>query len=208
MKSYPSIPRMTRDNIPNIYMYLFQKYDGTQIRAEWNSKRGFYKFGTRTQLIDEKTMPFGRAINILKLKYEKDISIIFNENKWRDAICFFEFYGPSSFAGAHNFNEPMTVTLLDVNPYKHGILPPEQFIKYFGGLDTPKVLYEGYVSAEIFDEIKRSTLNGMTFEGCVAKGTSDKKIKMPIMFKIKSQAWLDKLKIYCKGDDNLFNKLI
>jgi Holliday junction resolvase RusA-like endonuclease len=29
----------------------------------------------------------------------------------------------------------------------------------------------------------------------------------PIMFKIKSQAWLDKLKEYCKDDETLFNKL-
>ena len=204
MKSYPSI---TKDVRQDIYIYAFDKLDGSNIRAEWNYKRGFYKFGTRTQLMDEKTMPFGRAIPLLKEKYEEDLTAVFTEQSWRDALCFFEFHGPSSFAGFHNFEEKMDVTLIDVNPFKEGILPPTQFIKYFGHLDTAKVLYEGHVSVELFDKVKQSTLPGMTFEGVVCKGANDKKTKMPIMFKIKSQAWLDKLKDYCKGDEALFNKL-
>ena len=48
----------------------------------------------------------------------------------------------------------------------------------------------------------------MTFEGVVAKGVNDKLTKMPIMFKIKSKAWLDKLKEYCKDDERLFEKTI
>jgi hypothetical protein len=204
MKSYPSI---TKDVRQDIYIYAFDKLDGSNIRAEWNYKRGFYKFGTRTQLTDEKTMPFGRAIPLLKEKYETDLTAVFAEQGWRDALCFFEFHGPSSFAGFHNFEEKMDITLIDVNPFKEGILPPTQFIKYFGHLDTAKVLYEGHVSVELFDKVKQSTLPGMTFEGVVCKGANDKKTKMPIMFKIKSQAWLDKLREYCKGDESLFNKL-
>jgi len=204
MKSYPSI---TKDVRQDIYIYAFDKLDGSNIRAEWNSKRGFYKFGTRTQLMDEKSMPFGRAIPLIKEKFEEDLTAVFKERDWRDALCFFEYHGPSSFAGYHNFEEDMTVTLIDVNPYKEGILPPTEFIKYFGHLDTAKVLYEGHVSTELFDKVKQSTLKGMTFEGVVCKGANDKKTKMPIMFKIKSQAWLDKLKEYCKGDEALFNKL-
>lgn len=205
MKSYPSI---TKDVRQDIYIYAFDKLDGSQIRAEWNNKKGFYKFGTKNQLTDEKTLPFGRSIPIIKDKYEQDLGMIFKEQKWKEAICYFEYYGPSSFAGAHNFEELMTVTLFDVNPYKLGILPPTQFIKYFGHLDVPKILYEGHVSVELFNGVKQSTLKGMTFEGVVAKGANDKLTKMPIMFKIKSQAWLDKLKIYCKGDLTLFNNLI
>jgi hypothetical protein len=205
MKSYPSI---TKDVRQDIYIYAFDKLDGSNMRAEWNSKKGFYKFGTRTQLTDEKTMPFGRAIPLIREKYEQDLALVFQERKWRDAICFFEYWGPSSFAGTHNFEEEMTVTLIDVNPYKEGILPPTEFIKYFGHLDIPKVLYEGHVSSELFDKVKQSTLEGMTYEGVVCKGANDKKTKMPVMFKIKSHAWLDRLREYCKGDEALFNKLM
>ena len=205
MKSYPSITKEIRHDV---YIYAFDKLDGSNIRAEWNAKKGFYKFGTRTQLTDEKTMPFGRAIPIIKEKFEADLTLVFEERKWRDALCFFEFWGEESFAGTHNFDKPMTVTLIDVNPYKEGILPPTEFIRYFGHLDTAKVLYEGHVSVELFDKVKQSCLPGMTGEGVVCKGANDKKTRMPIMFKIKSQAWLDRLKEYCKGDEALFNKLM
>ena len=204
MKSYPSITKEVRQDI---YIYAFDKLDGSNIRAEWNSKKGFYKFGTRTQLTDEKTMPFGRAIPLIKEKYENDLTMVFKEQNWRDALCFFEFWGPSSFAGNHNFEEKMDVTLIDVNPYKEGILVPTEFIRLFGHLDIPKVCYEGHVSTELFDKVKQSTLKGMTFEGVVCKGANDKMTKAPIMFKIKSKAWLDKLRDYCKGDENLFERL-
>lgn len=204
MKSYPSITKEIRHDI---YIYAFDKLDGSNIRAEWNSKKGFYKFGTRTQLIDEKTMPFGRAIPLLKEKWEEDLAMVFKEQGWKDALCFFEYWGEDSFAGTHNFEKPMNLTLIDVNPYKEGIMPPTEFIKLFKHLDIPKVCYEGHVSVELFDKVKQSTLEGMTHEGVVCKGANDKKTKMPIMFKIKSQAWLDRLREYCKGDESLFNKL-
>lgn len=204
MKSYPSISKEIRHNV---YIYAFGKIDGSNIRAEWNCKRGFYKFGSKTQLIDEKTKPFGAAIPLLKEKYENDLSKVFKEQGWKDAMCFFEYWGPSSFAGNHNFEEKMDITLLDVNPYKQGILFPADFIELFGHLDIPKVCYEGYVTTELFDQIKQSTLEGMPLEGVVCKGANDKLTKMPIMFKVKSKAWLEKLREYCKGDENLFEKL-
>lgn len=204
MKSYPSITKEIRHDI---YIYAFDKLDGSNMRAEWNSKKGFYKFGTKNQMIDEQTMPFGRAITLIKEKFEQDLTLVFKEQKWKDAICFFEYHGPSSFAGNHNFEEKMTVTLIDVNPYKQGLLPPVQFIKLFGHLDIPKVCYEGHVTVDLFDKIKQSELEGMTFEGVVCKGANDKLTKMPIMFKIKSKAWLNKLKDYCKGDEKLFERL-
>lgn len=201
MKFYPSITKEVR---PDVYIYAFDKIDGSNIRAEWNSKRGFYKFGTRNQMIDEKTMPFGRAIPLLREKYESDLSMVFKEQNWRDALCFFEYWGPSSFAGTHNFEEKMDITLIDVNPYKQGILDPVPFIKLFGHLDIPKVCYEGHVTTELFDKVKNNALNGMTFEGCVCKGSDNGRV---VMFKIKSKAWLDKLKNYCKGDESLFKRL-
>jgi hypothetical protein len=204
MKHYPSITKEVRQDV---YIYAFDKIDGSNIRAEWNSKKGFYKFGTKNELMDESAKPFGRAIPLIRNKYESDLAAVFKEQGWRDAICFFELWGPSSFAGTHNFEEDVTVTLFDVNPYKQGILEPREFIQYFGHLDTPKVLYEGRVDVPFFDKVKQSTLPGMTFEGVVCKGASDTKAKMPLMFKIKSRAWLDKLKTYCKGNEKLFSML-
>lgn len=201
MKSYPSISKEVNTNT---YIYAFDKLDGSNIRAEWNLKQGFYKFGTRTQLIDE-TSQFGKAIALIKNKYEENLTSIFKQKSWKSVICFFEFYGPSSFAGQHKNDEDQTVTLIDCNPYKEGILPPEQFINLFKHLDIPKVLFEGYVDLNLINKVKSSLLEGMTFEGCVCKGGSKHEL---CMFKIKSQSWLNKLKDYCKDDEVLYNRLM
>lgn len=204
MKSYPSITKEVRQDL---FVYVFDKIDGSNIRAEWNSKKGFYKFGTRNHLMDEKTMPFGRAIPLLRQKYEEGLTKVFRELNYRDAICFFEYWGRDSFAGNHNFDKPMDITLIDVNPFKQGILNPAEFLERFGHLDIAKVCYQGYVTTELFDQVKQSTLPGMSLEGVVCKAANDKYTKAPIMFKIKSNAWLQKLKDYCGSDDTLFDKL-
>ena len=201
MKHYPSIDKIIRYDV---HVFVQPKYDGNNIRAEWNSKRGFYKFGSRTQLIDENSNPLGKSISIIRDKYEEDLTMIFKENKWRDVICFFEYHGPNSFAGRHPEHETQTVTLFDVNPYKQGIMDPRNFIKTFKHLDIPNVLFEGRVNSAFVDKVKQSKLEGMTFEGVVCKGIDKNQV---IRFKIKSQAWLDKLKEYCKDDINLFEKL-
>jgi len=199
MKSYPSMTNKIRYNIPVICQ---PKFDGNNIRAEWNKKQGFYKFCSRKKLIDE-TSDLGESINLIKEKYEEDLSKIFVKQKWKSVICFFEYHGPNSFAGNH-IDEDLTVTLIDVNPYKQGILEPAKFIDIFKYVDTPKCLFEGYITIEFVDKIKASSLEGMTFEGCVCKGKEKNRI---VMFKIKSNAWLEKLMTYCQGNVNLFNEL-
>lgn len=203
MKYYPSI---TKDVRKEVYIYAFDKIDGSNIRAEWNNKRGFYKWGTRNSLMDENSKPFNAAIPIIKEKFENDLAMVCQEQKWKDALFFFEFHGPSSFAGYHNFDEELTATLIDVNPYKRGIMEPATFIRTFKHLDIAKVLFEGHVTEKFIDQVKNSALTGMTFEGCVCKGKYETP-GVPIMFKIKSKAWLNKLKVFCKDDSALFKRL-
>jgi hypothetical protein len=204
MKHYPSITKEVRHDIEII---AFDKIDGSNIRAEWNNKKGFYKFGTKNHLIDANSKPFGISVALIKDKYEADLAKVFTDNKWKDTMCFFELCGASSFAGTHSFTDPLDVTLIDVNPYKQGIISPFQFVEKFGHLDLPKVLYQGRITTDLFDQIKQSTLPGMTFEGVVCKGDDTNKTKMPVMFKIKSKAWLEKLREYCKGNESLFAAL-
>lgn len=200
MKQYPSITKNVRKDL---HIYAFDKLDGSNIRAEWNPKKGFYKFGSRTELID-KSSPFGGAISLIQDKYSQDLTRIFKDLKWFQVVCFFEYYGPSSFAGSHNFQENMDVVLIDLSPYKIGILPPAHFVEYFGHLDMAKLLYQGPVTAELFDTVKQSTMPGMTSEGVVCKGMDDNKL---VMFKIKSNAWLDRLKQHCGENISLYQRL-
>ena len=111
------------------------------------------------------------------------------------------------FPGTHKEDDNHTVILFDVNLYKKGLLSPSKFIEHFGHLKIPNILFEGNVNVAVYHKVKHSKLKGMTFEGVVFKGENEKIPAMLIMFKVKSQAWLDKLKTYCKDDLQLFMKL-
>lgn len=69
MKDYPSIPGSSK--APQLPCIAFKKYDGSNIRAEWSKKRGWYKFGTRTQLIDKTDLVFGVVPDLRLLALRK-----------------------------------------------------------------------------------------------------------------------------------------
>ncbi|HVI41288.1 MAG TPA: hypothetical protein VM577_11565 [Anaerovoracaceae bacterium] len=200
MKTYPSIPK---DISTDYNIYAFDKLDGSNIRAEWSKKRGFYKFGTKTQMLGEDHPVFGEAIPLIRSSYEKDLTDIFKEKKYDNVVCFFELHGPNSFAGYHE-KESHKVTLLDVSPLRKGIIGPTEFIDDYGHLDIPKVLYYGKANSFFVDQVRSGTLAGMTFEGVICKASTGKNT---VMFKVKNKAWLDKLKIKCKDDEKLFEQL-
>jgi hypothetical protein len=204
VKSYPSISYATECRVPIV---AFDKLDGSNVRAEWTAKKGWAKFGTRTRLVDSTDVVFGKVPQHVTEKYGDSLGAALKDAGYDRAMCFFEFWGPKSFAGMHNPKEEQTVTLLDVAPFTQGILEPERFLKYFGHLDHARVLYEGEVTEDFVESVRAGTLAGMTFEGVVCKGKNDKKTKAPIMFKQKSRAWLDKLREHCGDNDVLFKAL-
>lgn len=187
MKSYPEISYKVDGNID---IYAFDKLDGSCIRAEWTTKKGFWKFGTRRRLLDESEF-LGKAIGLIREKYEEDLSKIFYACKYGRVLCFFEFWGVSSFAGQHDEEEEHTVTLIDVNPFKKGILPPKDFIDLFGCLGIPNVVYHGRVGNSFVEKVRNNNLVGMTYEGVVCKGMKKKRL---VMFKLKSKEWIEQVK--------------
>jgi len=187
MKSYPIISYEVDGNIP---IYAFDKLDGSCIRAEWTMKKGFWKFGTRRRLLDTSEF-LGKAIGLIREKYEEDLSKIFYDHKYGRVLCFFEFWGGSSFAGQHREDEDHTVTLIDVNPFKKGILPPKVFIDLFGKLDIPNVVFYGRVNSSFVESVRESSVTNMTFEGVVCKGMKKKRL---VMFKLKSRQWVERVK--------------
>jgi hypothetical protein len=188
----------------------FDKLDGSNIRAEWSPKRGFYKFGTRKRMIDETDRHLGKAVLLIKEHYAKVLPKIFMRQRWhQNVVCFFEFYGDHSFGGQHRKEDNHKVVLFDVSVYKQGFVPPNDFVKLFEDVGIPKVLYRGKANATFIEAVKENTLEGMTLEGVVCKAPNQRKKKTgkPVWFKIKSGAWLRKLQEHCEGDDRLFEKL-
>ena len=202
MKSYPTIGTKIR---PVNKLVAFDKIDGSNIRAEWSNKQGFYKFGSRTRLIDENTYMLGESINLIMENFADDLAAKFTKRGWNRTVAFFEFHGDNSFCGSHE-DEEHRVTLIDVNVYKRGMLEPEIFVGEFGELEIPKVLHWGMITEELIDETRNGTLEGMTFEGIVCKYLNRKNRKVE-MFKVKNRAWLDRLKERCGTNEALYRRL-
>ena len=187
----------------NNEIIAFDKLDGSNIRAQWSSKRkSFYKFGSRTQLIDKSDPILGPAIGLINEKYSDALSRTFEASGCSSAICFFEFYGPSSFAGKHTRDEKHDVVLFDVMLDCKNLVAPLAFIELTQGMHVPTVCFKGKLDEKIINDIRTSSLKGITFEGVVCKNALTGS-----MFKIKSHAWLDKLRQQCGHDETLYRKL-
>lgn len=202
MKSYPSIDKKfaKKENY-----YFFDKLDGSNIRAEWSKKKGFYKFGSRNQLINEEHELLGESVLLIKALEDKFTEIA-KKNKIDRFVAFFEYYGENSFAGSHE-DEEHKVVLFDVSLYKKGFMPPSDFIKTFDGIiEIPKLLYIGKPTEPFLESIRNGTLEGMTFEGVIGKRLKGK--TTIDYFKVKNLDWINKLKEKCGTNAALFNRLI
>lgn len=202
MKTYPSIDARIRDG----KYYVFDKLDGSNIRAEWSKKKGFYKFGTRRRLLDPFEKPFGKSVPLI-MELEQQVSDIFSKERVDRAILFFEFHGENSSFGFHNEDDEFRVDLIDVSIYRKGIVEPKLFLKLFGDLPHAELLYHGNITSNLLKQIREGTLDRMTFEGVICKGKFKNKDYSPIMFKIKNQAWYQALREHCQNDEELFEKL-
>jgi hypothetical protein len=204
MKHYDTIPKYGEHiGLPII---AFDKLDGSNIRAEWTKKQGFYKFGTKNCMIDKDTPIFGKACTLIKEKYENELSKVFTNKDNRDIlnfVCFFEFLGLKSEFGQHLEDDEHTVTLFDVNRYKKGLVTPKQFLKEYGHLDIPRVIYEGNLNHKLREDIWN---NNDLVEGVVCKGlVKTKKNELVYMCKLKTKQWIDRLRNRVGEDSVVFN---
>jgi hypothetical protein len=204
VKQYPTINHLSKKKNLTESFYAFDKLDGSNVRVVVDKaaiKSGkLEKFGKRHGLLDDKTPFLIESKELISALSTKLISMVKN-SKWEEATFFFEFVGDSSFSGAH-FDEPHHVVLIDIDVYKKGILPPGVFLNLCKTyeIEHAKLLHTGIFTQEFADAVENSTLEGMTFEGVVCKSEND-------VFKLKSKAWLEKLKEKCNGDEALFLKL-
>jgi len=161
-------------------------------------KQGWHKFGSRHMMIDRNHDPLGQSIDLFLDTYgDAVVKAIRDAKEYRQTeriTAFCEFFGTNSFAGWHDENDTKEVVLIDVNIHKKGIIPPRNFLKLFGHLRLPDVVYEGIFNVQFIDDV-RCGLYPVN-EGVVAKGVLPGK-KPPHglwMSKVKTQSWFDKLK--------------
>jgi len=210
MKTYNSIDYYNK-GILGTYIYAFNKLDGSNFRAEWDKKLskksrftyGFGKFGTRQKMIYKNDQNWGKAIDIFYEKYAQQLDEIFRTDKdfqnAKKITVFCEYFGPNSFAGWHDPNDKknnlMDLVLFDIDVYQKGIMPPREFIKKFEHLGIPEVVYQGMYDQSLIDDVKNNVYN--LTEGVVVKGTmltKKKGVENTWMVKIKTDAWLQKVR--------------
>jgi hypothetical protein len=191
---------MTFQEIPGAY--VFDKLDGSNLRFEWSRKhKQWSKFGTRSRLFDVNDWQFGRAIKIFTETLAEPVAKVAFDQRWERVIVFAEHWGPSSFAGCHHDpqNQPldpddqMHVDLIDVAPYKQGLLGPAVYLKLFEGLPMAKFLGRFNWTRGFVDRVQNGDVEGVTFEGVVGKGGHGKTHDL-VMAKAKTRAWVDKVK--------------
>lgn len=215
MKSYPKIEHYNQ--IPfGLDCYAFYKHDGSNFRAEWGRKRGWYKYGSKNVMIDKNTPILGESIDVFLNKYGESLDSLFRNRykKIENFVIFGEFFGTNSFAGQHIEEDKKDIVLFDVNQYKRGFIPPEEFVDNFGHLGIPKIVYKGKYNEELVSKVRKNELS--LEEGVICKGVvrTKKDGNLVWMSKIKCNHWLEKVhKLYgdkamieeFNGDRNIMN---
>jgi hypothetical protein len=188
MEQYPHIEGGAKAPI-GVPCIAFYKYDGSNLRWEWSPKKGWHKFGTRTELFDDRHPLWSQAIPLFA-KIGDEIVERVKKAEWKNRgiqriTAFTEFFGPSSFAGVHVQDEPKELRLIDVYLFKQGMMKPKAFVETFGDLPyAAQVVYKGNLSRQFIADVRMGLYP--VWEGVVAKGDD-------FMVKIKTGAYLKRL---------------
>lgn len=210
-KLYNSIPQWKKGHL-NEPCLGFDKPDGNNMRFQWSRKRfekgdknfGWYKSGTRTQLIDNTHDTYGYAVDFFMSKYAEDLSKVFETEKYKKIAGFIvicEYFGDKSLGGKH-YDEiaDMKLVLIDVNPMKRGLINPFEFRDNFGHLDIPTIVYEGKYTEEVKNKVQNGEFG--VFEGVVFKGYTKSRVQW--MCKVKTRTWLELIRQKREKDIHLF----
>lgn len=198
MKEYPSIQSSVGQRFREIpHAYVFDKLDGSNLRFEWNRKRGWYKFGTRSRLFDATDPDFGSAIGIFQRTLAEPLTKIVKDERFDQVVVFCEFWGVKSFAGKHEMFDPKFLTLFDIAAHKRGLLGPKEFLRLTKSFTPPQVPFcfgQHNWTRQFVQKIREWNPMipdmAITREGVVGKA-GDGKTHNLVMAKAKTQAWVD-----------------
>lgn len=197
MIEYPTIIHSSK--APHKRCIAFEKLDGSNIRCKWTQKKGFNLFGSRTQMLEESHPILGQAITIFKNTLQEPLEKIIRKNfpNEREVIVFGEYFGPNSFAGWHQINDPKSLIIFDVlvGHKNRKFLLPQEFIKLLSEeIEIPRVIYEGNLNDQLIVDVKSGKYD--VDEGVICKDTertADARGNV-WMAKIKTEEYFKKLK--------------
>lgn len=187
----------------------FYKHDGSNLRSEWSSKHGWYKSGTRYRVVTPDHHHWGSAFPLFQETLAESFEQVFRGNpayhRIERATVYCEFFGPSSFAGQHDWDEPKELVVIDVSIHKRGIVLPADFVSHFGHIRIAEVVCEGAFDRKFVEDVREGQY--ADGEGVVAKGVKLGKNKNAQhglwMAKVKTKRWLDELKQRAEESDDL-----
>ncbi len=171
-------------------MHLFDKLDGSNLRFEWSRERGWFRWGSRHQLVDETHPILGAGLALFREHHADGIERVARAERWDAVVAFAELWGPGSLGGRHVPGEPKRLSLFDVAPYRRGFLGPARFLELFGGHDIPAHLGEAPWDDELVARVRDGAVPGVTFEGVVGKAGEGHAL---VMAKAKTAAWVRRI---------------
>ena len=162
--AYPKIPGSSA--APLEPCIAFEKYDGTNLHWVWDRELGWYGFGMRRNrydLDDDGIAAFDLnhpglpdAVSLFRQDFAEVLEEIFlNHPNYTatEITVFTEYFGPNSFAGEHQADDPKQLVLFDVET-NEGIVPPEQFLNDFSELSIARVVYRGKLTGKFATQVR------------------------------------------------------
>ena len=191
MREYPSIGGANTGH-KGEPCFIFEKYDGSNLRCEWNKKSGWSKFGSRTRRFDKTDNQFGDAVDLFAAitpdVFERIAHIIKRKN-YRKATIFCEYLGDNSFAGTHFPEDKKRLVLFDVT-FNGMLLPPREFLDMFRDAPYRAHCYgTDTYNQNLINSVKEGKLT--SGEGVICKGYKQKGGIW--MAKIKTDAYIKRL---------------
>jgi hypothetical protein len=177
-------------------LHVFDKIDGSNLRFEWARSDGWFRWGSRHRVVDESHPVFGGALALFHATMAGAIERVARAQGWDALVAFAEFAGPRSLGGQHAPDDPKSLTLFDVAPYRRGLVGPARFRLGHdqrvpvAGLPTPRYLGEHAWDDEFVARVRRGELEGVTFEGVVGKAGDGHAL---VMAKAKTEAWVRRI---------------
>jgi hypothetical protein len=199
MLHYPKIPGSA--NALNGRCVAFEKLDGTNLHWCWDREFGWHGFGTRRDEFNltpagiaafaEAHPGLEGAASVFEVTLAEPLDrALRDRTDFAAAKAFAEYLGPNSFAGQHKSGDPMRLVLFDVWGEGFGFLAPHQFVRDFGHLPAPRVVFEGKLTGAFLEAVRLGKYG--VAEGVVCKGgTGGQDVWM---VKVKTYTYLARLK--------------